>query len=217
MKSKWLAAIVLGMIPFAAAVAVCAIAASPAQADELIVSLSPLNDVAAGSTGNSFDVLLTNASASRVLIAGFTFQVLTASPDIAFIAATTATATPYIFGADSVLGPDITGFGGGSTDLGASDLDAIGAISLAAGATIGLGHVLFNVSPTAPTEIVSFNLAGFPGTSLSDENGGGLPIQNVGGGKFTINGPVAGVPEPATLLLLLLMLPLTFHRRIIRG
>lgn len=104
MTSKWLAAIVQGVLPFAAAVAVWAIAATPAQADELIVSLSPLSDVVAGSTGNSFDVLLTNASASAVSIAGFTFEVLTASPDISFIGATTATATPYILAPIPCLG-----------------------------------------------------------------------------------------------------------------
>ena len=128
-----------------------------------------------------------------------------------------ATATPYIFGADSLFGPDITGFGGGTTDLGASDLDVVDQITLGPGATVGLGHVLFDVSPTAPTEIVSIDIVGFPGTSLADDLANNVPIESFSGGKFQINGPVAGVSEPGTLVLLLMMVPIVFCRRMIRG
>ncbi len=217
MKTRWLAVAVQCMMPIAATVLACAMTAPAAQADELIVSLSPLSDVAAGSTGNGFDVLLTNGSPSAVSIAGFFFEVLASSPGVTFTGATTGTATPYIFGADSLFGPNIAEFGSGSGDLGASDLDAVDQISLAAGSTVGLGHVLYNVSPTAPTETVSFDLAGFPGTSLSDDLGNDVAIQSFTGGKFTINGAVAGVPEPSTLVLLLAIMPLVLFRRIIRG
>jgi hypothetical protein len=217
MKRKWLGVAVQSLMAIAAAVTLCAITAAPARADGLTVSLSPLSDVAAGSTGNGFDVLLTNGSPSAVSIEGFFFEVLASSADVTFTGATTGTAATYIFGADSLFGPDITAFGSGTGDLGASDLDAVDQISLAPGSTVGLGHVLFNVSPTAPTETVSFDLAGFPGTSLSDDSGGDVPIDNFTGGKFTIKGAVAGVPEPGTLVLLLAMMPLVLFRRLIRG
>jgi hypothetical protein len=217
MKTNWLRVVGQCTMVIAAAVAACAITAAPARADGLTVSLSPLSDVAAGSTGNGFDVLLTNGSGTAVSIEGFFFEVLASSADVTFTGASTGTTAPYIFGADSLFGPDITAFGSGSGDLGASDLDAVDQISLTAGSTVGLGHVLFNVSPTAPTETVSFDLAGFPGTSLSDDLGNNVPIENFTGGKFTIKGAVAGVPEPATLVLLLAIMPLALFRRIVRG
>ena len=111
-------------MPLAAAIVVCLLEAMPAHADTLTVSLSPLSDVAAGSTGNSFDVLLTNTSGSAVSIEAFFFEVQSSSSDITFTDATTATGTPYIFGSDSLFGPDIIGLGSTATDLNASDLDA---------------------------------------------------------------------------------------------
>jgi hypothetical protein len=201
------------LMPLVAAIVVCLLAAIPAHADTLTVSLSPLSDVAAGSTGNSFDVLLTNTSGPAVAIGGFFFEVTSSSSDTTFTDATTATGTPYIFGSDSLFGPDIIGFGSTATDLNASDLDAAGSISLAAGDTVALGHVLFDVSPTAATQDVTFTLVGFPGTSLSDEAGNDVPIDTFTGGQFTIEGATAPVPEPSTLILLFSAVPLVLVRR----
>ena len=183
-----------------------------AQAGILTVSLSPLANPGAGSTANSFDVLLTNSSATDVSIAAFFFEVLSSSPDIAFTDATTATGTAYIFGADSLFGPDIIGAGSTSTDLNASDLDAAGSAVLAPGATVALGHVLFDVSANAPTQIVTFSLAGFPGTSFSDELGNDVAVADLLAGRFEIEGAVAQVPEPSTLLLLLPVLGLALRK-----
>jgi hypothetical protein len=215
-KTKLFAVAFHLLIPFVAAIVVCSITAIPAQADGLSVSLSPLSDVAAGSTGHSFDVLLTNGSGSTVSIEAFFFEVLTSSSDVTFTDATTATGTPYVFGSNSLFGPDIIGPGSTATDLSASDLDAVGSVSLDSGATVGLGHVLFDVSPTAQGQIVNFSLVGFPGTSLSDDLGNDIPIQNLTGGQFTINGPVSSVPEPGTLILLFVTLPLFFCWRVVR-
>jgi len=190
------------LMPLMAATVMCSLTATPTHADGLIVSLAPLSDVAAGSTGNSFDVLLTNTSGSAVSIEAFFFEVLSSSSDVTFTDATTASGAPYIFGADSLFGPDIIGLGSTATDLNASDLDLLGSTALEAGATVGLGHVLFNVSPTAPTEDVSFNLAGFPGTSLADDLGNDIPIQSLIGGQLGINGAATTVPEPSSLALL---------------
>jgi hypothetical protein len=203
-KTKYFAAPFHFLMPLAAVVVLCLFAAAPAHADGLTVSLSPLSDVAAGSTGNSFDVLLTNSSGSAVSIEAFFFEVQSSSSDVAFTDATTASGTPYIFGADTLFGPDIIGPGSTATDLNASDLDLLGSISLDAGATVALGHVLFDVSPTALTQDVSFDLAGFPGTSLADDFGNDVPIQTFIPGQFGIEGAVAPVPEPSTLPLLVI-------------
>ena len=201
-KTKFFGVALYFVMPLMAAIVMCSLTATPAHADGLIVSLSPLSDVNAGSTGNSFDVLLRNTSGSAVSIEAFFFEVLSSSSDITFTDATTASGTSYIFGADSLFGPDIIGPGSAATDLNASDLDLLGSIALDAGATVGLGHVLFDVSPTAPTQDVSFNLAGFPGTSLADDFGNDIPIQNLIGGQLGINGAAAAIPEPSSLPLL---------------
>lgn len=187
--------------------------AAPAQADVLTVSLSPLSDVVSGSTGNGFDVLLTNTSGPAVEVAGFFFEVVTSSSDVTFTDATTASATAYIFGADSLFGPDILGPGSTAADLNASDLDGAGSAALAPGQVLALGRVLFDVSPTALTQTVHFNLVGFPGTSLADAAGGDIPIETLVGGQFTINAAIPPVPEPSTLLLALAVVPLLWSRR----
>jgi hypothetical protein len=202
-RTKFLRVPVLFLMPLATAILLCLLQGTPARADGLTVSLSPLSDVTAGSTGNSFDVLLTNSSGSAVSIEAFFFEVQSSSSDVTFTDATTATGTPYIFGADSLFGPDIIGPGSTATDLNASDLDLLGSIALDPGTTVALGHVLFDVSATALTQDVSFDLAGFPGTSLADDSGNDVPIQNFVGGKFGIEGAVSSVPEPSTLMLLI--------------
>ena len=173
-----------------------------ARGDVLTVSLSPVGNVVAGSNGNGFDVLLTNTSGPAVSIGSFFFEVLASSPDITLTDATTATATSYIFGGDSLFGPDILAPGSTASDLKASDLDVVGDISLASGATVTLGRVLFDASPTALAQNVMFTLAGFPGTSLADAALNNVPITTLSGEQFTITSQAA-VPEPSTLLLLL--------------
>lgn len=209
----------LARLPFqflaalAAAILLSAFAPPRAQADGLTVSLSPLSDVPAGSTGNGFDVLLTNGSAAAVSIDGFFFGVSSSSADVTFTDATTSSSTaPYIFDGDSLFGPDIIGAGSTATDISGSDI-GLSSFVLTAGTTVALGHVLFDVSPTAPTETVTFDVDDFPGTSLSDDAGNGSPISTLNGGQFEIIGASAPVPEPSTLLLLLPLLPLALRRR----
>lgn len=174
------------------------LSAVPSQASVLAVSLSPLGTVVAGSTGN-FDVLLTNTSGAAVSVGGFFFEVNSGNADLKFTDATTATASSYIFGGTSVFGPDIMTKNTGLV-LDASDL---GTGPLASGATRGLGHVLFNASPTAPTELVNLTLSAFPATSLADPSGANLPINTLTGGSIQITGRASAVPEPMTLSLLL--------------
>jgi hypothetical protein len=153
---------------------------------------------AAGSSGNSFDVQLSNSGPSAVTIAGFSFGILTANINISFRDANISTSSPYIFGSNSLFGPDLTGPTSGQS-LSTSDVFAIplaGTI-LGAGTTFGVGHILFDVSPGATAGTSAVTLAGFPVSSLSDPAGNNVVIETLSPGQITITG--TGVPEPSTL------------------
>ncbi len=174
----------------------------PARAGLLEISIeSPIN-VNAGTSGDGFDVLLTNLSGPAVSLAGFTFEISVPSTDILLSAANTATLLdPYIFSGKSLFGPNITVANTGQ-DLSASDLYSVigSGITLGAGATVGLGHILFDVSATAHSETVPVTFAAFPATSLSDDLANNVPINTLTNGQIDIIGTV---PEPSYLLLLL--------------
>jgi hypothetical protein len=168
----------------------------PAYGD-LIVSTESVS-AAQGSTGNTFDVLLTDTGPSSVSIGGFIFEIATSDPDITFTGAFISTATaPYIFAGNSLFGPEIdTQI---SPSLIAQDLAATGSTSLTSGETVGLGQIFFNVSPTAATGpfAVSFT-GGTAGNDLSDPTGKSIPINTFTGGTITIN-----TPEPSSIFLTL--------------
>ena len=174
-----------------------------ARADVMKLSLQSPLDVDAGTSGNSFDVLLTNVSGPAVSIAAFTFEILTTSTDVMLTGANTASVlAPYIFGVNSLFGPDITVTNTG-TDLSASDLFSIlgSDIILGTGQTIGLGHVSFDVSSSVPSEMVTITLSAFPATSLSDHQANNIPISTLTNGQVNIK--AATVPEPSSMILLL--------------
>ena len=174
----------------------------PVRADSLEISIeSPIN-VNAGTSGNGFDVLLTNLSGPAVSLAGLTFEISVPSTDIQLSEANTATLLdPYIFSGNSLFGPNITVSNTGQ-DLSASDLYSVigSGITLGAGATVGLGHILFDVSATAHSETVPVTFTAFPATSLSDDLSNNVPINTLTNGQIDIIGTV---PEPSYLLLLL--------------
>ena len=62
---------------------------------------------------------------------------------------------------------------------------------------MGLGHLVFNVSPGASSSVNGLHIVAFPATSLSDFAGADVPITLVVDGSVTIRG--TGVPEPASL------------------
>jgi hypothetical protein len=175
----------------------------PARADLIVSIESPIN-VNAGTAGNGFDVLLTNSGPSAVSIAGFTFELSVPGTDILLSDATTATVVdPYIFSGHSLFGPNIEVTNTGQ-DLSASDLDDTFAnITLGMGATVGLGHILFDVSAGAPTESVPVKLVAFPATSLADDQTANVQIDTLSNGQINITGTVGNVPESSSLLLLL--------------
>jgi len=155
----------------------------------------------AGDTGGGLDVTLTNSTAGAVQIGGFSFELATNSTDITFTGVTTATTTaPYIFDGLGLFGPNIGTSSPGQT-MDASDIFSIpsSGTTVGAGVTVGLGHVVFDVSGSAsgPYPVV---LAGFPNTSLSDFDGNVVEIGSLRAGFIRVTG--ATTPEPGTLALL---------------
>lgn len=157
----------------------------------------------AGSSGDRFEVILTNSGPSTVNIAGFSFGLQTSDADIIFTDVTTDTTTSYIFAGDSLFGPDIVNPGGASgQQILASDLELTGSgIDLLAGQSLGLGEVFFNVSPTASTGIANLTFLSFPSSSLADSSAADIAIAELNGGTVTISGS-SSVPEPSSVLLL---------------
>jgi len=152
----------------------------------------------AGSTGNSFDVVLNYSGASPITVGGFAFEITTTNTDITFTGATTSTVPTYIFGANSLFGPNINTSTGQTLD--ASDLDSNPAGASLATGTYGLGHVTFDVANGAAAGPFAITLTEL-GSSLSDADGNSLPI-TLSNGTITINS-VSSVPEPSSLALAL--------------
>ena len=154
-----------------------------------------------GSSADSFDVTLQNTGPLSVTIGAFSFALSTSSTHVIFTSATTSTTTaPYIFDGLSFFGPTISTTPPGQS-LQASDLfSGVGGSTLGGGATVGLGHVLFNVDSSAPGGSIPVTLSPFPLTSLSDQNGTNIPVNILVNGTITVPGGPT-VPEPSTLLL----------------
>lgn len=180
-----------------AAVCLAVAAWAPARAD-LIVSVNSTTALA-GSSGNWFDVTLKNDGASAVDLDGFSFALDAGSPDVTFTGVTTATADSYVFDGFSAYGPNIELWAGG--DVSAADAydPAGGSISLAAGGTVGLGRVFFDLDAGA-SGTYAVKLRAFPDTSLSlgiDD----VAINTLVDGTITVG---EAVPEPSAIVMGLL-------------
>jgi len=171
--------------------------ATSARADLILSAQSVQAKVG---TSGAFDVSLTNTGPNSVTVGGFSFRVSVNNPGITLTQINTSTAIPYIFAGQSLSGPIITTPGNlPGQSMSASDARLTGGTLLAPGATLGLGHVLFNLSSGLPPGVypVTITPPGFGSlTSLSDPNGNPLPLGTA------INGTITAVPEPASLLLL---------------
>ena len=173
---------------------------------------------APGSTGNAFDVLLTNTGPSAINIAAYSFGVVTTDTDITFTEADVSTVvSPYIFAGNSFVAT----FLGGITDIPAPvGLPPLPAqvltandvannpgsfTTVAAGQTVDLGRVLFNVAPNAVIQsfTVSFIMTLFPSppggyayNNLSDENGNAINIDTFQSASFNVTAVVPALDGP---------------------
>lgn len=198
-----------------AALAALLLFAPASRADGLDVGIAPGVTASAGSTGNSFDVLLTNTGASAITLAGFSFGIETADTDITFTDANTSTAAPYVFAGDSF--DDTYGFTLYTNSLPgqiveASDFsNSIFGDSIGAGATVALGNIVFDVASGATPGVFAVTFEKFPTTSFADSNANNLDF-TAEAGSITITSSTPA-PEPATSALLLCALALVFALR----
>jgi hypothetical protein len=177
-----------------AALVVGLVATLPAEAS-LIVTVQSVSD-AANTNGDSLNVTLTNSGPGAVSIGGFSFKITASGSSINFTDANVNTTPSYIFGANSTFGPDLTSPVSGSS-ISASDVDSAGSASIASGATVGLGYVLFNVAANG-SGVINVTLGANPQyTSAADGSGTNLPILTLTNGTITVT---STVPEPSTLV-----------------
>jgi hypothetical protein len=197
---------------------VALIGSQPVQA-AMIISAAPASMiVAAGTSGASFDITLQNTGAAAQNIAGFSLGISVADPHLSFTGANMSTALTYIFNGDSFAAafpPFATTLTASLIE--ASDLSNSGAgTSVAAGATIGLAHIIFNLAGNTSAGPISIVVAQDCSvtsdcTSLSDQAGANVTFTARG---ETINVTTAtGIPEPSTFLLALGALPVILWKR----
>jgi hypothetical protein len=167
------------------------------RAEASLIFLAPTIDALPGTTG-TFDILLENTGPSSVAVGGFSFGISTTNPSILFTDATINTVSaPYIFGTDSLFGPDIA-LPPPGTSLTANDNPAsVGSYDVAAGATVGLGNVSYSISSTSPFGEFAITFAGFPTSALVNSAGADIPITTLSNGSFEVT------PEPSSILLAL--------------
>jgi hypothetical protein len=135
-----------------------------------------------------------------VTLSAFSFEVKVSGTQITLTEATTATTVDsYIFAGKSLYGPNITmATSNSGHTLDAFDLYTIpnSGASIAAGASVGLGHVFFTVNGTL-TAPATVSFTSYPNTSLA-LGSINVPITSFVDGTIS---PPPIVPEPSTLAL----------------
>lgn len=188
-------------LPLLAATSTVLVLSAPARAG-LVVSVQSVPESA-----GAFDVTLMNTGSSAVTINSFSFEVNSSSSQVNFSDATTGTTTAaYIFDGNSAFGPNINTTSGQSLLASDTNTQPAGA-SLAAGATLGLGHVDFTVTGVLSSP-VAVTLSAFPSTSLTGPppDNANIPITTLQGGTIS---PAGGmVPEPSSLICAALGIPM---------
>jgi hypothetical protein len=119
---------------------------------DLIMNVQSVID-AAGSTGDTLDVTMTNTDPFAITNL-YSFDFGLSGPgtfNLIFTGASTTTLATYIFSGNSQFAPDIARsmLPNQAVFVGDNVLLLIGG-SIGAGATVGLAHITFNLSPTAP-------------------------------------------------------------------
>ena len=171
-----------------------------------VIVAAPSITASPGTFGN-FDVTLSNNGPSTIQIAGFAFSITTTNSAITFTAVSISTAAPYVFAGHSLFGPDINA-GTGTTLAATDNYDAPNTnVTIASGATVGLGHITYNIASIATSGNFAITLGAYPATSLSDALGNNVTINTL------IPGSISIVPEPGTMLLFPAALGMMFMLR----
>ncbi len=165
----------------------------PRASADVFIEVDPILNVAAGSTGNVFDVYLyTSADVPDLVSFGVSISVPTGS-GISLVSGSEGTTDPYIFSANNTglqfnnpSGPE-TGYLGD---------DASPSTSLTGGQYYGLGRISFDVSGSTPTGDYALTID--PGDSLFDSSFNPIAFTPLNGVIHVTN----AVPEPASIVLL---------------
>jgi PEP-CTERM motif len=169
---------------------------APVEASLMITAGNVISN--SPSSTNELEINLTNTGSASLSLAGFSFEIETTDSRVTLTSATTATVLPYLFAGNSLFGPIINISEGQMLE--ASDFSvAAGGITVAGGATVGLGHVLFDIAAGDSSRSVAVTLSPFPFTSLSDPSGESISVVTLMSGSITIAG--SPVPEPSALML----------------
>jgi hypothetical protein len=209
-KSPWLM--------LTAAIAIALLGAAPARAAVLYTYSIQSVSAASPSTGDEFEVDLTNNSGSPIVVNSFTFGIQMPTGFTITAANCTTAVNTYIFsptGTDSLACPDLSTPGtlpGTSVDASDVWVGAGNGATVADGATVALGEIIFDAASglTPGPYTVSFIPAD---DSMSDVTGAPIgPINDSGTGTITV--PAASVPEPSTMALFgLTLLPLVWAKK----
>lgn len=181
------------------------LACSSARAD-MIFSIQPSTVTAApGDIGDVLDVVLKNTGLSSISVQSFAFEVSVSDPDITFTGANFSTALPYIFAGNSFdvnNSLPLDADGPGQVVDGSDLTNDFTGVTLASGQSLALGHLLFNVSPSAVTGLVPVSFTGpTVSNSLSDPSGGNIPLGTPSGGNINVSN-VSTTPEPSSIFLM---------------
>ena len=152
----------VGFLKCGLLIGACIFGSSLAYGD-LILSFEPVS-ASPGSSGDTFDVLLTDSGSPGVSVAGFNFTIQASSPAVTFTGVFTSTATaPYIFAGNSSSRPPDR-WPGYTPTVTAFDIAASGSTTLNSGDVVGLGQVSFNVSPTVTAGPITLSFVTAGGT-----------------------------------------------------
>jgi hypothetical protein len=182
---------------------------APARA-AIILSLTSVN-ANINSTGNAFELTLTNSGPSAVSIGGFNFGVSVSNTHLTLQdAKVTTAAAPYIFlGGDSfvidfLLSDSVMQSTTGQSIFGNDfRLTPFAGTSVGSGATVGLARILFDVDGTALAGPVNATISLLAAeTSLADENGANIAINAYNNSIITLQDSGQVIPEPSAYLTL---------------
>lgn len=187
---------------------VALVQAGPARA-AVIYSIAAPGSVAAGSTGNILEIVLTNSLGSPdISVAGFTFGIESSDPGVTFTSADFFTTDTYIFDGNSFFGGMLDN--GPGTSMTGGDLSGDGSgttvTGTAGGNVFGLARVLFDVDPSVTGSII-FSFISAPGNepnSLSKPATSTPPLAitiDQLNGATTLVTTTAAIPEPSTTVL----------------
>ncbi|HKA01693.1 MAG TPA: hypothetical protein VKE70_34505 [Candidatus Solibacter sp.] len=185
---------------FAAAFTAVGLLCPPAGASVIFAIKPATISAAAPSTGDIFDVVLTNTGPGSLLVDGFSFEISVTSANITLTGANFSTSDPYIFAADSFDQINSLALNTSSGQkLDASDFtNDFADITINSGSTVGLGHIVFNVASGTTPGLYPVTFTGGPNFNSLSNSTGGVAIDQMVEANISVTGGATSAPEPET-------------------